>query len=193
MISAAFPPPRPFLLHCKDIAYGLIFLFPLLPPLSLLSITASPVTPVYCWWGESPSYVLSLLKSLLMDWKAYILFPNEAQWPVVLGGETSCLLPRGAVEHRPALSRAVPFSDSSYWEILGKWETRFQGSPFFPPFSLPDGGETLSSPRVNWSPLHLPRCGNGKETKAAGFVFFWSHSPRRALARVLRHAKGDPR
>lgn len=64
-----------FPLHCKDIAYRLI-LFP-----SLLPIAASPVIAVHCWWGESSSYVLSLLKSFLMEWKAYILFPNEAQCP----------------------------------------------------------------------------------------------------------------
>lgn len=34
---------------------------------------------MHCWWGESASYVLSLLKSFLMAWKPYILFPNEAQ------------------------------------------------------------------------------------------------------------------
>ncbi len=34
---------------------------------------------MHCWWGESASYVLSLLKSFLMEWKPYILFPNEAQ------------------------------------------------------------------------------------------------------------------
>lgn len=112
-----------FPLHCKDIAYSLILLFSL-PPL-LLSITAPPVTPVHCWWGESPSYVLSLLKSFLMDWKAYILFPNEAQWPNVLNCETSCLVRLWAAERWLALSCFVLFPDSSYW-ILGK-RRRFPG------------------------------------------------------------------
>lgn len=41
-------------------------------------ISASPVTAMHRWWGESSSYVLLHLKSALMARKAYILFPNEA-------------------------------------------------------------------------------------------------------------------
>lgn len=48
---------------------------------------------MHCWWGESASYVLSLLKSFLMEWKPYILFPNEAQeWQTApLGLSFGCL------------------------------------------------------------------------------------------------------
>lgn len=48
---------------------------------------------MHCWWGESASYVLSLLKSFLMEWKPYILFPNEAQeWQTApLGLSYGCL------------------------------------------------------------------------------------------------------
>lgn len=50
-----------------------------LPPDSFcFSSSASPVTAMHRWWGESPSYVLLHLKSVLMARKAYILFPNEA-------------------------------------------------------------------------------------------------------------------
>lgn len=41
-------------------------------------LPASPVTAMHRWWGESSSYVLLHLKSVLMARKAYILFPNEA-------------------------------------------------------------------------------------------------------------------
>lgn len=49
------------------------------PPDSFcFSSSASPVTAMHRWWGESPTYVLLHLKSVLMARKAYILFPNEA-------------------------------------------------------------------------------------------------------------------
>lgn len=58
---------------------------------------------MHCWWGESASYVLSLLKSFLMEWKPYILFPNEAQeWQTAPPGLSCGCLQVGASSPSPA-------------------------------------------------------------------------------------------
>lgn len=82
----------PLPLCCKDIAYRLMLFFSF-SPLSAHPHSSSAVIAMHCWWGESASYVLSLLKSFLMEWKPYILFPNEAQeWQTApLGLSYGCL------------------------------------------------------------------------------------------------------
>ena len=62
--------------YLVDVAYRLMLSISL--P-NTRSILATPVTAMHRWWGESLSYVPSLLKSILMVRKAYILFPNEAR------------------------------------------------------------------------------------------------------------------
>lgn len=64
-----------FPLHCKDIAHKLI-LFPLFFPLQPLQLLQCIVDEV-----RHRLMCFPLLKSSLMVWKAYILFPNEAQCP----------------------------------------------------------------------------------------------------------------
>ena len=64
--------------YFQDVACKLILHLSPSLPLSFFHLLASPVTAMHRWWGESPSYVLLHLKSLLMARKAYILFPNEA-------------------------------------------------------------------------------------------------------------------
>lgn len=65
---------------------------------------------------------------------------------------------------RLALSCFVPFSDF----LLNPWESKTASREVRVSLFRITGD--LKSPPVNWSPHHLARCGNAKETlKAAGF------------------------
>lgn len=94
---------------------------------------------MHCWWGESASYVLSLLKSFLMEWKPYILFPNEAQeWQTApLGLSYGCLQveatgPSQAAPREPAgdvrLGQQTVYTLYTYTQSRVNLQTKIQKS-----------------------------------------------------------------